>query len=96
MKKDFLLTVSTPKGHAYAGHVSSLTVRGMLGDITILSGHTPLMSAVLGGRCRMTLAHREERVAEMSEGILSVWEDEVTLICQDFHYINSDNKGITF
>ena len=96
MKKDFLLTVTSPDGQVCSERISSLTVRGKEGEITILSHHAPLLSSVLAGRCRMTLEHGEERVAEMSEGILSVQEDEVTLICQNFHYIDSDNKGITF
>ncbi len=87
MKKDFLLTVTTPEGQVCSGRVLSLTVRGEMGEITILSGHAPLISPVLRGRCRMRLGDGEEREAEMSEGILSVQEDEVTLLCQNFDYI---------
>ena len=88
MKKDFLLTVTTPEGQICAERVLSLTVRGELGRITILSGHAPLLGSVLEGQCRLVLRDGEAREARMSEGILSVREDEVALICQYFDYIN--------
>ena len=84
MKHDFLLTASTPDGHAFLGRASRLTLKGMQGEITILSHHAPLICPVLAGRCRMTLENGEEIAAEMSEGILSVKGDDVTLLCQSF------------
>ena len=51
--KDYTLKISTPDGDAFSGSALSLSVRGTEGELGILAGHAPFVTAVVPCRCRL-------------------------------------------
>ena len=47
----FPLTISSPDGDLFRGEVSSLVVRGTEGELAVLAGHVPFVTAIRKGRC---------------------------------------------
>ena len=45
----FTLTVATPDGNRFQGEAVGLFVRGAEGDLAVLAGHTPFITAVQAG-----------------------------------------------
>lgn len=59
--KDYTLKISTPDGDAFSGSALSLSVRGTEGELGILAGHAPFVTAVVPCRCRLIEADGTER-----------------------------------
>ena len=51
----FRLIVSSPEGELFNGQAKALFVRGSNGDLAVLAGHIPLVTAVQECICRVTL-----------------------------------------
>ena len=45
----FRLTIATPDGAAFDGEADMLSVRGVMGDLAIMAGHAPFVTAVRAG-----------------------------------------------
>ena len=58
--KDYTLKISTPDGDAFSGSALSLSVRGTEGELGILAGHAPFVTAVVPCRCRLIEADGTE------------------------------------
>ena len=84
--KSFLLTASSPDGSLFQGQVYQLILRGSEGDLAIMPGHIPFMTAVMPGVCRIILPDGSERAARTDGGLLSVAEDGVMLLSESFHW----------
>lgn len=84
----YQLRIATPDGNAFAGEAEMLTLRGMEGDLAVLKGHIPLITAVQPGKCRITDGD-DEREGEISGGMLCVGRDQVTLLADTFHWIEA-------
>ncbi len=80
----FQLTVSTPDGSAFRGEVTALFLRGASGDLAILAGHIPFVTAVRAGVCRFSLLDGTEKRGDMDGGLLTVSADGVRLLCGRF------------
>lgn len=85
--KTYLLTVSSPDGNQFHGNVLQLILRGSEGDLAIMAGHIPLMTAVQPGTCRITLENGAEQTAQIDGGLLSVASDSVTLLSESFRWM---------
>ena len=46
----FRLTIATPDGAAFDGEADMLSVRGVMGDLAIMAGHVPFVTAVMAGK----------------------------------------------
>ena len=57
--KDYTLKISTPDGDAFSGSALSLSVRGTEGELGILAGHAPFVTAVVP--CRSLMVYYKRR-----------------------------------
>lgn len=82
----FKLTVSSPDGNVFSGKVQRITLRGAEGDLAVLAGHTPFVTSVKAGQCRVVLERGEERTGLTDGGLLTVGGHEVTLLSGSFRW----------
>ena len=84
--KEYRLRISTPDGSVFEGEAVKLDVRGIEGELAVMAGHVPFMTAVKPGSCRLLLSDGSERVGELDGGLLSVGSSEVTLLAAKFRW----------
>lgn len=82
----FQLTVSSPDGHLFQGEAAALMVRGSEGDLAVLAGHIPFITAVAACDCRIQLPDGTERAGHTDGGLLTVDKDAVTLLSGSFRW----------
>ena len=76
----FKLKISTPDGNIYDGQAVKLDVRGIGGELAVMAGHIPFMTAVKPGHCDLMLEDGSRREGELDGGILNVASDLTTLL----------------
>ena len=84
--KEYRLKISTPDGSVFDGDAVKLDVRGIEGELAVMAGHVPFMTAVKPGSCRLLLSDGSERIGELDGGLLSVGSSEVTLLAAKFRW----------
>ncbi|MBO5219710.1 MAG: hypothetical protein J6C52_09785 [Clostridia bacterium] len=84
--KEYRLKISTPDGSVFEGEAVKLDVRGIEGELAVMAGHVPFMTAVKPGSCRLLFDDGSERIGELDGGLLSVGSDEVTLLAAKFRW----------
>ena len=82
----YKLTIATPDGNQFQGEVYALYLRGADGDLAILAKHTPFLTSVKPGKCRVQLPDGEEKSATLDGGLLTVGADAVTLLSGSFKW----------
>ena len=82
----YKLTIATPDGNRFQGEVYALYLRGAEGDLAILAGHTPFITSVQAGACRLHLPDDSERAATLDGGLLTVSAQAVTLLSGSFRW----------
>ena len=80
----YKLTIATPDGNQFQGEAEALFVRGTEGDLAVLAGHTPFITSVQAGKCRLQLPDETEKAATLDGGLLTVGADSVTLLSGSF------------
>ncbi len=80
----YKLTIATPDGNQFQGEVYALYLRGADGDLAVLAGHTPFITSVQPGTCRVHLPDDEEKSATLDGGLLTVGAEAVTLLSGSF------------
>ncbi len=85
--KEYSLTVSSPDGNYFQGNVVALYVRGTEGELAVLSGHVPFVTAIVPCKVRIEFLDCTERVGQTQGGILSVDKDSVTLLSSSFEWV---------
>lgn len=80
------LIISTPDGSAFDGETTALIVRGTEGELAVMAGHIPFITAVKPGECKLVLPDESEKIATIGGGILTVQNDKTTLLCSDFKW----------
>ncbi len=83
----FKLKIATPDGNAFEGEAVKLDVRGIEGELAIMAGHTPFMTALKPGICKLLLADGSEKISEHDGGLLNVNADAVTLLAAKLHWV---------
>lgn len=76
----FSLTVSTPNGNLFKGEALSLFLRGTEGELAILAGHIPFITAVKPCEYRILLPDGTEKALHTDGGLLTVSEKEVVFL----------------
>ena len=79
----FRLTVASPDGNIFQGDAIGLFLRGAEGDLAILAGHTPFITAVMPGRIRIELPDGNDPdvfSGTADGGLLTVGADSVVLL----------------
>ena len=85
----YQLTIATPDGNQFQGEAAALFVRGSEGDLAVLAKHTPFITAVKPGKCRVELPDGEEKSATLDGGLLTVGAERVTLLSGSFRWDES-------
>ncbi len=82
--KTFPLTIASPDGNLFDQPVVRLILRGTEGDLAVMAGHIPFITAVRPGDCRVELEDGSEKLGRLDGGLLTVAEDRVTLLSGGF------------
>ena len=85
----FKLQIAAPDGMRYDGEAVQISVRGIEGELAVLAGHIPFVTALKSGECRVyTDDEKTVRRATCSGGMLMVSKDCVRLLSSDFTWEN--------
>ena len=82
--KSFKLQIASPDGMRYDGEAVQLSVRGIGGELAILAGHIPFVTALREGECRVYLEDQTVRRAHCRGGMLMVSKECVRVLSSDF------------
>ena len=85
--KNYHLIISTPDGNVFDGDAAMLTIRGSEGDLAVLAGHIPFITAVKECESSIVFADNTEKKAKLGGGILTVNENVTTLLTSNFEFI---------
>ena len=64
----------------FSGRIQSLTLTGTLGELGVMPGHAPLLTAIRPGPVRLRLDNGEEQVFFASGGFLEIQPSVVTVL----------------
>ena len=79
------LVVATPERRVLSGiEVSSVTIPGEKGEMTILPGHATLLSTLAIGILKFQFESGKTETAALSRGFLRIHQDEVVVIADRF------------
>lgn len=83
--KEFQLQIVTPEGILFDGTAEQLSVRSIDGEVAILAGHIPYITALAKGNCRV---YKDGKIqhATCGGGLLEVNKDKVRLLSPDFQF----------
>lgn len=82
----YKLIISTPDGNPFDSEAFMLSVRGVEGELAVMAGHVPFITAVKAGNCKVILSDETEKTATIGGGILTVQNEKTTLLCSDFKW----------
>lgn len=82
----FRLVIATPDGNTFDGQAACVAVRGVDGELAVLAGHIPFVTAVKPCECKITLPDETQKVGEVDSGLINVSEDKVTLLSGSFKW----------
>lgn len=75
-----------PFVYGFNGDAVALHLRGSEGDLAVLAGHIPFMTAVQPGECRIEFDGEPDKVGVADGGLLTVFPDSVTLLSSSFKW----------
>ena len=84
----FKLQIAAPDGMRYDGDAVQISVRGIEGDLAVMAGHIPFVTALKSGECRVYTDEKTVRRANCSGGMLMVSKDCVRLLSSDFAWVS--------
>ena len=87
--KSYLLKISSPEGDLFSGEVIAFCVRGVEGDVAIMAGHVPFITAVKPCTVKIVLEDGEERLAKTEGGMLSVFKDKTVFLTGNLQFTDS-------
>ena len=82
--KQFKLIISTPKGNAFEKDVTMLSLRGVEGSLAIMANHIPFITTTKDGEVKIIDTEGNEILANASSGMLTVTNENTTLLCGTF------------
>ncbi|WP_341502557.1 F0F1 ATP synthase subunit epsilon [Gallaecimonas sp. GXIMD4217] len=74
------LDVVSAEKNIFSGRVESIQVTGEWGDLGIMAGHAPLLTALKPGMLRMVKQHGHEELLYLSGGVLEVQPGNVHIL----------------
>ena len=83
--KTFPLIISSPDGDLFRGDAGMLILRGTEGDLAVMAGHVPFVTAVVPGRC-VVVTEEERKEGTIEEGLLTVDPEQVTVLTSALHW----------
>ena len=82
----YKLIITTPDGSVFDDNAEALIVRGTEGELAVMAGHVPFITAVRAGECKIVLSETQQKIATIGGGILTVQNSKTTLLCSDFKW----------
>ena len=88
--KTFPLRIGTPDGLLFEGEAERIICRAVTGDLAILAGHIPFVTALKDGECRLYTGENGETIrrARCRGGMLIVSKEAVRVMSSDFEWEN--------
>ncbi len=86
--KSFPLIISSPDGDLFRGDAEMLILRGTEGDLAIMAGHVPFVTAVVKGSCVVVTAEEERKEGVIEEGLLTVDAEKTTVLTSGLTWNN--------
>ena len=83
--KTFPLMISSPDGDLFHGEAQRLIVRGTEGELAVMAGHIPFVTAIVKGRC-VIQTETERKEGTIEEGLLTVDANRVTVLTTDLTF----------
>jgi F-type H+-transporting ATPase subunit epsilon len=84
--KTFKLTISSPDGNIFEGEIYKLDVRGVMGELAIMAGHVPFVTAVKSAPCAVWIDEDTKKEATCDGGLLTVGAESTTFISGSFKF----------
>lgn len=89
----FHLEIVSPEGKLFDGEAHMLSVRGIEGDLAILAGHIPFVTALAPGEVRVyETADADPRCGKCSGGCLTVAPGRTRLLAADFTWDGESDR----
>ena len=82
----FRLVIASPDGRAFDGEAACISVRGTEGELAVMAGHVPFMTAVRECDCVVELEDGTTRIGHTEGGLLTVSKEETTLLSGSFRW----------
>lgn len=80
----FTLKISSPEGDLFCGEITRLCVRGTEGELAVMAGHIPFVTAVRPGDCLLEMEDGSRRVGRTDGGMLTVGKTQTVLLSSSF------------
>ena len=94
MKAAVRLDIVSLEAKIFSGPAEMVVVTGIMGELGILPGHTPLLTAIKPGQIRVALPDGAQEVYYVSGGILEVQPDLITILADTVtHAADIDEKA---
>ncbi len=74
------LDIVSPEAEIFSGLVDHIQVSGIEGELGVMQGHAPLLTALKPGTIHITLQGGDEEVVYVSGGMLEVQPQVVTIL----------------
>lgn len=74
------LDIVSSEGQIFSGLVEMVSVSGVLGELGILRGHAPLLSAIKPGEIRINLPGNKKEFFYIAGGMLEVQPTRITIL----------------
>lgn len=84
--KSYTLKITTPAGVLFEGDAVQLSVRALDGELAVMAGHIPMITALKKGECRVYLEDGTIKKADCESGLLSVKREGVSLLSSTFEW----------
>lgn len=78
--KTFPLIISSPDGDLFRGDAQMLILRGTEGDLAVMAGHVPFVTAVVKSNCAVITAEGERKEGVIDGGLLTVDAERTTVL----------------
>lgn len=78
--KQLQLTIAHVDAPVFSGLVTSVTVPGTEGEMTLLANHTPLMTALKSGTILVKKADGSDETFAVISGTLEVSQNRITIL----------------
>ena len=78
--KTFPLIISSPDGDLFRGDAVKLILRGTEGELAVMAGHVPFVTAVRKGRCVVEEPDGTRKTGIVNDGLLTVAKERTTLL----------------
>ena len=76
----FPLIISSPDGDLFRGDAEMLILRGTEGDLAVMAGHVPFVTAVVKGSCAVITGAGERKEGVIEDGLLTVDAEKTTVL----------------